>query len=112
MASTLGPNRPRRAREARMEGVMSERPTVGSVSRRELLELAGLGAAAALGGPAPALAQVPKRGGTLTIRAWDPPHFDPYLIIAFKTQVIRRSWTFTTMGRLPTSRACSSSSGR
>jgi peptide/nickel transport system substrate-binding protein len=71
-----------------MERVMNERPTSGSVTRRELLHLAGLGAATVLSAPAPARAQVPRRGGTLTIRAWDPPHFDPYLIIAFKTQVV------------------------
>jgi len=67
---------------------MSERPAPGSLTRREILQLAGVGATAAVCGPAPALAQAPKRGGTLTLRAWDPPHFDPYLIIAFKTQVV------------------------
>src|SRR5215813_4968136 len=29
-----------------------------------------------------------RRGGTFTIRVWDPPHFDPYLIVAFKTQIV------------------------
>ena len=67
---------------------MSERRAPGSVTRRELLHLAGLGTAAAVCAPAPALGQAPKRGGALTLRAWDPPHFDPYLIIAFKTQVV------------------------
>ena len=46
------------------------------------------GAAAAIGAPSVALAQTPKRGGVLTIRVWDPPHFDPYLIVAFKTQIV------------------------
>jgi ABC-type transport system substrate-binding protein len=36
----------------------------------------------------PALAQAPRRGGTLTLRVWDPPHFDPYLTVAYKTQVV------------------------
>jgi hypothetical protein len=35
-------------------------------------------AGAALAPPGAALAQTPKRGGTLTVRVWDPPHFDPY----------------------------------
>jgi peptide/nickel transport system substrate-binding protein len=60
-----------------------------ALSRRELLVRGGLGvAAAAIAHPAPARAQAPRRGGTVTIRAWDPPHFDPYLIIAYKTQVV------------------------
>jgi ABC-type transport system substrate-binding protein len=79
---------------------MSERPASGFVTRRELLHVCGLGTTAALCRPAPALAQAPKRGGTLTIRAWDPPHFDPYLIIAFKTQVI---YSFTQSRFLPDS---------
>jgi ABC-type transport system substrate-binding protein len=37
--------------------------------------------------PSRALAQTPKRGGTLTIRAWDPPHFDASLVHAYKTHV-------------------------
>ena len=60
--------------------------------RRDLLKLGGLalaGAAAdSIACPTPARAQTPKRGGTVTIRAWDPPHFDPYLIISYKTQVV------------------------
>jgi peptide/nickel transport system substrate-binding protein len=47
-----------------------------SLSRRDLLKLG----AAAVGGatlpPAIARAQTPKRGGTLSVRLWDPPHFD------------------------------------
>ena len=39
-----------------------------------------------------AAAQTPKRGGTLAARLWDPPHWDPYLILAFKTQI---PYTFT-----------------
>src|SRR5215467_11139291 len=64
-----------------------------SVTRRDLLRRSASAAAlAALGSTAPSLsrvasAQSPKRGGTLTLRLWDPPHWDPYLIIAFKTQI-------------------------
>src|SRR5262244_3266390 len=62
---------------------------MSSMSRRDVLKLSGLGAAAMVAtAPRPSNAQAPKRGGTLTMRAWDPPHFDPYLIIAFKTQVV------------------------
>src|SRR5262245_50458293 len=71
-----------------MEGLMSHPLGPGSSTRREFLGLAGLGAAAAISTPVAARAQAPRRGGTLTIRAWDPPHFDPYLIVAFKTQVV------------------------
>src|SRR5438445_6595837 len=56
-----------------------------NLSRRDLLRLGG---AALAGGPlAPALAhaQTPKRGGTLTTRGFDPPHFDPMLTSNFKT---------------------------
>ena len=28
--------------------------------------------------PSALRAQTPKRGGVLTLRVWDPPHFDPY----------------------------------
>src|SRR5882724_9556953 len=69
-----------------------------SLTRREWL--AGSVSAAALvaaAGSTPltprvAFGQAPKRGGTLTLRLWDPPHWDPYLIIAFKTQI---PYTFT-----------------
>jgi hypothetical protein len=33
------------------------------------------------------MAQTPKRGGTLAVRAWDPPHFDHSLVHAYKTHV-------------------------
>ncbi len=58
---------------------MGKRPTSCLIARRDWVKLSG----AALAPPGAALAQAPKRGGTLTIRAWDPPHFDPYLIIGF-----------------------------
>ncbi|PYN86179.1 MAG: hypothetical protein DMD87_20000 [Candidatus Rokuibacteriota bacterium] len=57
-------------------------------SRRDLLTLSGLAWAGTVLGPTGLHAQTPKRGGTLTLRVWDPPHFDPYLIVAFKTQVV------------------------
>jgi peptide/nickel transport system substrate-binding protein len=50
-----------------------------SLSRRDLLTLGGAALAGAALAPAPARAQgPPKRGGTLTLRMWDPPHFDPH----------------------------------
>ena len=58
-----------------------------SPSRRDVLKLGGLALATTLG-PAAARGQAPKRGGTLTIRAWDPPHFDPFLTISYKTHVV------------------------
>ena len=61
-------------------------------TRRKLL----IGSAAALGiaaaGVGHATAQAPRRGGALSIRLWDPPHWDPYLTLAFRTQV---PYTFT-----------------
>src|SRR5919202_5664794 len=58
------------------------------VSRRKLLQ-AGLAAGATLSAwplstPLPlfgAEAGMPKRGGILRIRGWDPPHFDSHLTI-------------------------------
>src|SRR6185369_16791571 len=58
------------------------------LSRRDLLALSGLAFAGTTLAPPGLHAQSPKRGGTLTLRVWDPPHFDPYLIVAFKTQVV------------------------
>jgi peptide/nickel transport system substrate-binding protein len=54
--------------------------------RRDVLKLGGLALAA---GAAPSVArgQTPRRGGTLTLRAWDPPHFDPDLTVSFKTHI-------------------------
>jgi peptide/nickel transport system substrate-binding protein len=56
-------------------------------TRRELLALGGL----TLGGtaltPSGTLAQVPRRGGVLTIRGWDPPLFDPMLTTAYRVHV-------------------------
>src|SRR5512147_1033450 len=49
------------------------------MQRRTLLGLGGMTLTGAALSPAPARAQTPKRGGTLSLRLWDPPHFDPYL---------------------------------
>ena len=57
-------------------------------SRRALLASAGGGLlAGAAGLRGSAAAQTPKRGGTLTIRAWDPPLFDPMLTTAYRVQI-------------------------
>src|SRR5437773_12401449 len=67
-----------------------------SISRRRFVGVGGtaLAAAAVLPrlriGSAPA--QTPKRGGTLSLRLWDPPHFDPHLTISYKTHIL---YTFT-----------------
>ncbi len=71
---------------------VNPRKTQG-VSRRDLLK-AGLAAGTALSAwpltHPPALwgaeAGPPKRGGTLRVRGWDPPHFDHHLTIAGFTQ--------------------------
>ncbi len=73
---------------------------IGSVSRRDVVKgAAALAAGAALGpmslghlAPGRALAQAPKRGGVVTVRAWDPPHFDPHLTISYKTHI---AYSFT-----------------
>jgi peptide/nickel transport system substrate-binding protein len=62
--------------------------TCPALFRRDLLKLSLAGAASAMIAPAVALAPTPRRGGVLTVRVWDPPHFDPYLIVAFKTQIV------------------------
>ena len=56
-------------------------------SRRQLLKLGGGALAGASMAPAVAWAQTPKRGGTLAIRTWDPPHFDPFQTISYKTHI-------------------------
>jgi peptide/nickel transport system substrate-binding protein len=68
------------------------------ITRRQLLaQGASALTAGALAGadallPRPGAAQTPKRGGTLALRLWDPPHWDPYLTLAFRTQI---PYTFT-----------------
>ena len=55
------------------------------LTRRSLLKLAATAAAADVVTPRRAASQTPKRGGTLSLRTWDPPHFDPQLTISYKT---------------------------
>ena len=64
-------------------------------NRRDLLRLSGAAAAGAALSPlvsAVGRAQTPKRGGTINIRAWDPPHFDPHQTISYKTHI---AYSFT-----------------
>jgi hypothetical protein len=58
-----------------------------SWTRRDVLALGSGALAAASMTPALTAAQTPKRGGTLTIRGWDPPLFDPMLTTAYRVQV-------------------------
>jgi hypothetical protein len=58
------------------------------VTRRDLLKLGASGlAVGAVSRVALSAAQTPKRGGTLTVRAWDPPHFDHVITHSYKTHV-------------------------
>src|SRR5207245_10874139 len=59
-------------------------------SRRDVLKLGGLTLAATTLRPGRAHADTPKRGGTITIRAWDPPHFDLHAGggFSYKTQIV------------------------
>jgi peptide/nickel transport system substrate-binding protein len=66
---------------------------VERVSRRAFLGLSVAGlAAGSVVVPRSVSAQAPRRGGTVTIRAWDPPHFDPHLTHNYKTHV---AYSFT-----------------
>jgi peptide/nickel transport system substrate-binding protein len=47
-----------------------------ALTRRELLIAGGLTATGAIVVPSIAHPQAPKRGGTLSLRLWDPPHWD------------------------------------
>ena len=58
-----------------------------SLSRRDVLRLGGAVLAGASLTPSAVLAQTPKRGGTLSIRTWDPPNFDPFQTISYKTHI-------------------------
>jgi peptide/nickel transport system substrate-binding protein len=62
------------------------------IARRDVLKTGTIGLAtaalAAHGNAGPALAQAPKRGGTLSLRLWDPPHFDPQLTVSYKTHIL------------------------
>jgi peptide/nickel transport system substrate-binding protein len=70
-------------------------PSKRFLSRRDLLKRGGVGLVAAATAPtlwSPAHAQSPKRGGTLSLRLWDPPHWDPHLTISYKTHI---AYSFT-----------------
>jgi peptide/nickel transport system substrate-binding protein len=56
-------------------------------TRRDFLALSATGAAATTLA-ARASAETPRRGGTLSLRTWDPPHFDHILAHAYKTHVV------------------------
>ena len=70
------------------------------LGRRDLLKVGGLALAGQALGPSGAGAQTPKRGGTLTLRAWDPPHWDHMGPggVSFKLHI---PMTFTHSGQLP-----------
>src|SRR5204863_9763724 len=70
------------------------RGAVMPLSRRDLLALSGGALAASTLRPSVARAQTPKppdagarRGGTLSLRTWDPPHFDPFQTISYTTHI-------------------------
>jgi peptide/nickel transport system substrate-binding protein len=55
--------------------------------RRAFLAVAGGAAAGAVLAPGRVVGQVPKRGGSLVIRGWDPPYFDQMLSTAYRVQI-------------------------
>src|SRR2546430_11184350 len=57
------------------------------LNRRHVLKLGGIALAATAVRPSHARGQTPKRGGTLALRTWDPPHFDPFQTISYKTHI-------------------------
>ena len=58
-----------------------------NISRRDLLATGGLALAGTTLAPRHARAQTPRRGGTISLRTWDPPHFDHMLTISYKTHI-------------------------
>ena len=58
-----------------------------SFTRRRLLGVTAATLAGSALRPRAARGQTPKRGGTLTIRAWDPPFFDQMLSTAYRVQI-------------------------
>jgi peptide/nickel transport system substrate-binding protein len=58
-----------------------------SWTRRDVLGLGGLAIAGAVLTPSGIAAQTPRRGGTLRVRGWDPPLFDPMLTTAYRVHV-------------------------
>jgi peptide/nickel transport system substrate-binding protein len=97
----------RRPPMPRVKDDAKEDPTMGTeksqsthrdrnLSRRDALRLGGVLAAGAAVAPylphGQAHAQTPKRGGTVNVRAWDPPHWDPHQTISYKTHI---AYSFT-----------------
>src|SRR5262245_32377403 len=72
--------------------VMARAAHQNRLSRRGFLQASGRALAVAAAAPhlgsGTAAGQTPKRGGTLALRLWDPPHFDPYLQVSYKTHII------------------------
>ena len=58
-----------------------------NLSRRDLVTLGALTLAGSAWPVSTARAQRPKRGGTLILRGWDPPFFDPMLSTAYRVQI-------------------------
>src|SRR2546427_4129988 len=71
------------------------------LSRRHVLKLGGVALAGTAVRPSHARGQTPKRGGTLALRTWDPPHFDPLQTISYKTH-IALSFTHSRLDRKST----------
>src|SRR2546427_8266613 len=57
------------------------------LSRRHVVRRGGVAPAGTAVRPSHARGQTPKRGGTLALRTWDPPHFDPLQTISYKTHI-------------------------
>jgi peptide/nickel transport system substrate-binding protein len=57
------------------------------LTRRDILRTSGTALAGAVLAPSIGQAQTPRRGGTLSLRTWDPPHFDHMLTISYKTHI-------------------------
>ena len=58
-----------------------------TLSRRDLLAMSSMALAGTTLSASAARAQGPKRGGTLTLRGWDPPLFDQMLQTAYRVQI-------------------------
>ena len=58
-----------------------------NVTRRDILAMSALAMTGSVSLPSVARGQGPKRGGTLTVRGWEPPLFDPMLTTAYRVQI-------------------------
>jgi len=61
-----------------------------ALSRRQILGIGGAAVASLLTASdrQPAAESQPKRGGVLTVRAWDPPNFDLQMFDSYKTHIL------------------------